>query len=263
MPAQVGAVGAAGVEVADALVVREEGDPAGDGHGGGEVSGVLGQDLLAVRPEPADGAAPVALPGGGLVRGGAGEQDGPFAAHLGVADRAPGHPAAGGAVRRQGVRPGVVAEGLVEGGDGQHLAVRQPAADPGVLAAPEAEPAGLAAVDGGGPHLGGQAQPAGPGEGGAVGGEAGVADPGAVAGDPPGPAGDGAGGVQRGDPDVVLGGEGEQAAVQVGVAEVAGRGHPSILRRGVTPGNRDGLRGRPESRRSIDTAERDPHRAGR
>ncbi len=117
VPAQSGAVGAAGVEVADALVVGEEGDPVavggGDRHRAGEVSGEVGEDPFAVDPEPAGGAAPVALPGGGFVRGGSGEQHGVGGADLGVADRSPGHPAGGAAVGGQGVRPGVVAEGLV------------------------------------------------------------------------------------------------------------------------------------------------------
>src|SRR5690606_38865896 len=181
--AQVGAVVGAGVEVADALVVGEEGDAAG--------------------------AAPVALPGGGFVRRGAGEQQGlAFAVDLGgldVADRAPGQLAAGAAVAGQLVGPGEVGEGFAVRGDGEDLGVavfvgRLPAADPGVVAAPVGQPGARAAVDGDHVHLGVEAVPAGVRDVAAVGGETGVAQFGAVHGEPPGPAGT----VQRGDPQVVL-----------------------------------------------------------
>ncbi len=54
----------------------------------------------------------------------------------------------------------------------------------------------------------------------AVGGEAGVADPGPVDGDPPGTSGGLAVGDQRGDPEVVLGGETQEVVVQVREPEV-------------------------------------------
>ncbi|CAM5422076.1 hypothetical protein SALBM311S_11003 [Streptomyces alboniger] len=77
VPAQVGAVVGAGVEVADALVVGEEGDPVADEQGGVEVAVQVGEDPLPVQPQPARGTAPVALPGGRFVRRGAGEEQGP------------------------------------------------------------------------------------------------------------------------------------------------------------------------------------------
>ncbi len=108
--AQVGAVPGDGVEVADAFVVGEERDPAGDEHGGVQMPVQVGQQPLAVQPEPARGAAPVALPGGGLVRRGAGEQERPALAvevgGLDVGDRAPGQLAAGVAVGSDLVGPG-------------------------------------------------------------------------------------------------------------------------------------------------------------
>ncbi|GAA3098762.1 hypothetical protein GCM10020254_50240 [Streptomyces goshikiensis] len=54
----------------------------------------------------------------------------------------------------------------------------------------------------------------------AVGGEPGVSDPGPVDGEPPGPAGGFALGDERGDPEVVFGGETQQVVVQVREAEV-------------------------------------------
>lgn len=137
----------AGVEVADALVVGEEGDPAGDEHGGVEVAAEVGQQAFAVQPEPARGAAPVALPGGRFVRWGAGEQEGLAVGDLDVGDRAPGELAARGAVGGDLVRPGEVGEGLAVGGDGEDGAPcfsfdGRPSADLGVRAAPVGEPPG-------------------------------------------------------------------------------------------------------------------------
>src|SRR5690606_25357301 len=218
--AQVGAVVGAGVEVAHALVVGEEGDPSGDEHRGVQVSVDAVEQPPAVQPQPARGAAPVALPGGGLVRRGAGEQQGlAFAVDLGgldVADRAPGQFAAGAAVAGQLVGPGEVGEGFAVRGDGEDLGVavfvgRLPAADPGVVAAPVGQPGARAAVDGDHMHLGVEAVPAGVRDVAAVGGETGVAQFGAVHGEPPGPAGT----VQRGDPQVVLGHEAQQVTAEV------------------------------------------------
>src|SRR5690606_4495629 len=119
--AQGGAVVGAGVEVADALVVGEEGDPSGDEHRGVQVAVDAVEQPPAVQPQPARGAAPVALPGGGFVRRGAGEQQGlAFAVDHGgldVADRAPGQLAAGAAVAGQLVGPGEVGEGFAVRGD--------------------------------------------------------------------------------------------------------------------------------------------------
>lgn len=76
VPEQVGAAGQAGVEVADALVVGEEGDPAVDGHGAVEVAADVGQQPFAVEPEASGGPAEVALPGGRFVRRLSGEEEG-------------------------------------------------------------------------------------------------------------------------------------------------------------------------------------------
>lgn len=147
--AQAGAVVGAGVEVADALVVGQEGDTAADEHGGVEVAFEVGQQPLAVQPQPARRPAPVALPGGGLVRQGAREEEGPALAvdlgDLDVGDRAPGQLAPGVAVGGHLVGPGEIGEGLAVGGDGEDGAARVPAADLGVGRAPVGElPAGSA-----------------------------------------------------------------------------------------------------------------------
>lgn len=80
-----------------------------------------------MQPEPAGGAAPVALPGGGFVGRGAGEEEGAaFAVEVGdldVGDGAPGELAAGTAVGGDLVGPGEVREGLGVGGDGEDGAV--------------------------------------------------------------------------------------------------------------------------------------------
>src|SRR5690606_33060318 len=56
--AQVGAVVRARVEVADALVVGEEGDAAADEHGGVQMAVEVVEQPVPVQPEPARGAAP-------------------------------------------------------------------------------------------------------------------------------------------------------------------------------------------------------------
>ncbi len=240
--AQAGAVGQAGVEVADALVVGEEGDAAADEHRRVQVPLDVLQQAHAVQPEPAGGAAAVALPGRGLVRWLAGEQQAAVLAvdvgHLDVGDRAPGQAAAGAAVGGQLVGPGVVRERLPVGGDGEDVAVGVPAADAGVGGAPVAEPARRAAVHGGQVDLGVEAAPGGEGDVPSVGGETGVADPGAVDGDPPGPARGVAVGDQGGDPEVVLGGEAQQFVVEVREAEVRDVvTHPTMLSASGGPGN--------------------------
>ncbi|CAM5722021.1 hypothetical protein SMICM304S_09062 [Streptomyces microflavus] len=157
------------------------------------------EQAFAVQPEAAHGPAAVALPGGRFVRGRAGEQQGAaLSVEVGdgdVGDRAPGEPPAGAAVGGEAVGPGEVRERLVVGGDGEDLGgvggVGGPAADPGVGRAPVGEPAGRAAVDRGEVDLGVQGAPGRVGDGGAVGREAGMADPGPVDGHParPGPVG--------------------------------------------------------------------------
>ncbi len=226
--AQVGAVVGAGVEVADALVVGEEGDPAADEHGGGEVSAEVGQEPFAVQPEPARGAAPVALPGGGLVRRGTRQEQGPALAvqvgGLDVGDRAPGQLAAGIAVGGDLVGPGQVREGLAVRGDGEDgggaVGVGgRPAADPGVEAAPVGELPSGTAVDRHEVDLRHEAAPTGVGDVPAVGGEAGVTGLGAVDGEPPGPART----VEGGEPEVVLGHEAQTVATEVRKAQIT---HP-------------------------------------
>ncbi len=236
--AQVGAVPGDGVEVADAFVVGEERDPAADEHGGVQMPAQVGQQPLAVQPEPARGAAPVALPGGGLVRRGAGEQERPALAvevgGLDVGDRAPGQLAAGIAVGSDLVGPGEVREGLAVRGDGEDrggaVGVRgRPAADPGVQAAPVGQlPPGTAVhrheVD-----LGRRTPPAGVRDVAAVGGEAGMTGLGAVDGEPPGAAGT----VQGSEPEVVLGHEAQLVAAEVGKAQITHPPHalpPTVAR---------------------------------
>ena len=222
VPAQVGAVVGAGVEVADALVVGEEGDPSADEHRAGEVAVDVGEQVPAVQPDAAGGAAPVALPGGGLVRRRAGQQQGPaLAVDVGdgdVRDGPPGQPSAGVAVGGHAVRPGEVGEGLSVRGDREDVAVRRPSAHLGVGAAPVGEPSAGAAVHRGQVDLGDEAAPARVGDGPAVRGEARVAGLGAVHGDPPGAPGP----VGRGDPEVVLGDEAQPVPADVREAEIAG-----------------------------------------
>lgn len=219
VPPQVRAVRLAGVDVGDALVVGEERDPVTHEHHRVQVPAQVRQQPGAVQPHPAHRAAAVALPGGGLVRRLAGQQQRaaldrvvvvavgaavgdvpvrmavalqpvPVGGEVGdrdVRDRAPGQPPAGAAVRRDAVGPGVVREGLAVRGDRQDLAVRGPAADAGVGAPPIGEAAGRAALHRGEVDLGVETAPGGEGEVSAVRGEPRVADPGAVDRQPPGP----------------------------------------------------------------------------
>lgn len=195
--AQIGAVGPAGVEVADALVVGEEGDAAPDEHRGCEVPVDVREQPLAVQPQPSRRPAPVPLPGGGFVRRCAGEQQGaPLAFDVGdrdVGDRAPRQPPAGAAVGGHAVGPGEVRERLVVRGHGEDLRgvarVGGPAADPGVRRAPVGEPAGRAACHRCQMDLGVEAAPGRVGDPGPVGGEARMADSGAVDGQAPGASG--------------------------------------------------------------------------
>ncbi len=221
VPAQVGAVVGAGVEVADALVVGEEGDPAGDEHGAGQMAVEVGQQALPVQPQAARGAAAVPLPGGRFVRRGAGEEQGLALAgdvgDLDVGDRAPGQPPAGVAVGGDLVGPGVVREGLAVGGHGEDVALRGPAAHLGVGAAPVRQLVSGAAVDVDEVDLGDEAAPGRVGDPAAVGREARVAGLGAVSGEPPGAAR----GVQGGQPEIVLRDEAQQVAAEVGKTQIA------------------------------------------
>ncbi|CAM5446707.1 hypothetical protein SVIOM74S_04703 [Streptomyces violarus] len=221
VPAQVGAVVGAGVQVADALVVGEEGDPAAGEHGGVQMAAEIGQQPFAVQPQPARGAAPVALPGGRLVRRGAGEKEGlalPVQiGDLDVGDRPPGQLAARVAVEGDLVGPGEVREGLAVRGHGQDLALRGPAADPGVGAAPVAHLPARTAVHRDEMDLGHQAAPARVREVAAVGREARVSHLGAVDGEPPGAAG----AVDRGEPEVVLGHEAQQVVMEMRQTQIA------------------------------------------
>ncbi len=65
-----------------------------------------------------------------------------------------------------------------------------------------------------------------------------MADPGPVDGDPPGPSGRLVVGNQRGDPEVVLGGEAQKVVVQVREPEVRDVvTHPPMLSAPEGPGN--------------------------
>ena len=171
--AQVGAVGTAGVEIADALVVGEEGDPAGDEHRARQMALQVGDQALAVQPQAAGRAAPVALPGVRLVRRGAGQQQGAALAAVvldgDVGDRPPRQRTAGTSFGGNAVRPGVIGERLTVRRHGQHMTVRRPGAHPGVGAAPVRQPPGGAAVRRDEVHLGVEAAPGGEGDGPAVG----------------------------------------------------------------------------------------------
>lgn len=234
VPAQAGTVVRARVQVADALVVGEEGDAVADEHGGVQVAFEVGEEALAVQPEAAHGAAPVALPGGRFVGRGAREEEGPAlvldVGDLDVGDRAPGEPAAGAAARRDAVGPGEVGEGLAVRGDGEDVPVRGPAADLGVGAAPVGEPLRRAAVDRRPVDLGHETAPARVRDVPSVRRETRVPDLRTVDGEPPGSAGP----VEGGEPEVVLGYEAQQVVAEVGQAQIA---HLPMLFRETGPSN--------------------------
>ena len=235
MPPQVAAVQRAGVQVACALVVRQERQPAAGQHGAGELARQAGEysgeprrrlagfRAVRARPQPSRRSAPVSLPERRIAvsrrqQRDPGRLDGQVR-HL--AERQPlatGRRAVTPWLRGgQRVGPGEVAEGLARGGNRDDLAVRRPAADPGGLVGPVAEPAAVPAVDPGQVDLGRAVPAAGPGDQRAVPGDPGVARRRVVGRDPPGPA---AGG--RGEPYIVFGDEGDDVAVDVREAEVAG-----------------------------------------
>ena len=228
--AQSGAVGQHGVEVAVALVVGKEGDPAVDPHRVGQVAVQFGGEALefavsvGVDPELAGGATPVALPPRGFTGQHAGEDHGAFVAHhrsegdgLHRAQRQFGGPAAGDG---QAVGVGVAAVSLAEGAGDQDVAVGGEALDFGGGVAEVAQLPVAAAVDVGGDNFRGRTLNDRPHQALAVRREAGV----------PG------GQLQRGhapcaapaegrNPDVVLGHESDQIAVQMRETEVTRRGH--------------------------------------
>ncbi len=218
VPAQLAAVGPAGVEVADAVAVAEEPDAAGDPHRAGEVAGQLlhapeAAAAFGVDPERARGAAAIALP--------ARRVGGVAADHLALAgtegevvDLAPGQRprrAAGGA-DDEGVV--VAEEGLALGGDVDDLARRRPAAHQRVGAQPGEAPRRAAL----GRHdidLGMLLVAADEGEQLAVGRKAGRGRLREARGQAPG---DAAGGAHR--PQVVVGDEHDRLAVEGRMAHV-------------------------------------------
>ncbi len=243
VPPQVAAVERGRVNVAGALVVGEEHQPAADEHRRGELAIGVAQHsgeerIVAGRdPEPAPGAAAVALPERGVAAHPPGQQRGAGLLHGQVVDLAERQPARG-RVERHRVRPAVLAARLARCGDREHLAVSRPAADAGPRVAPVGVPRRRAAVRVGRVHLGSAIPPAGPGDLAAVPGEPGIADVDSVRGQPPGAAA-----VGRGEPDVVFGDEGEKITVNVGKPEISRRRHAAILRAVVAhSGQRQSLR---------------------
>ncbi len=178
--AQVAAVGRAGVQVGDALVVGQEREPVADPHRRGQVAVEVGLEAgelpAAVRVEPqlAGGAAAVALPPRGFAGERAEQQD--RAVRARARGRRPARTAAGASRcrRRRPRRPSCCRiecwPTVLAGEDGG--AVRGPAEHLGVDVAPVGEPAARAAVGRRQVHLRLDVAPAGPGELGAVRGEA-------------------------------------------------------------------------------------------
>ena len=230
VPPQVAAVKRAGVQVAGALVVGQEREPAADQHGTGELASHAaeqpGEPAIAPRrphPEFSSRAAPVPLPVRWLAEA-AGEQRDPGGLQGHVADQAERQRsrrvaavAVAGIGGRQRVCRGLPAERLAGRRDRKHLAVRRPAAHLGSRVAPVAEPAAVPAVDPGQVDLGRALPPAGPGDHRAVPGDPGMAGRSVVRGDPPSPTARG-----RGEPYVIVRDERNQIAVNVREAEVSG-----------------------------------------
>ena len=133
------------------------------------------------------------------------------------------------------VGPGEIGERLAVRGHGEDVGVSfpvggRPAADLGVGAAPVGESAAGSAVDRDEVDLRDQAPPSRVREVAAVGGEAGMADLGAVDGEPPGAAP----AVERGQPEVVLGDKAQEVSVEVRQAQIA---HVPMLFRGTDRSN--------------------------
>ena len=230
VPAQVAAVQGGRVEVAGALVVGQEDEAAADDHRGGELAGELAEHpgeqrvVSAGHPQPAGGAAAVALP----VRRVAalpGQQDRRGFRQRQVVDLAE-REAPGRGAERHRVRHGALRGRLVDGGDGEHLAVPRPAGDAGPHVAPVGAARRQAAVGVRGVNLGAAAvTPARPGDRGAVRCEPRVAGLAAVGGQPRGAAA-----VRWCEPDVIFCHEGEQVIIDVRKAEITGGCHAVILR---------------------------------
>ena len=230
VPAQVAAVERAGVHVAGALVVGQERQPPAGHHRAGQLAAqrpehpaerTVRAEPVGRRghPQPARGPAPVALPCGRVPSQPVQQRDraGP---HRQVGQRpqrqapGPGRAGRGGPAGRgpavgvlaavlgggrDRVGPAVLAERLPGRRDGQHVAVRRPAGDPGIGVPPVREPPLVAAVGGGQVYLGLAVLGAVPGDQRAVGRDPGMTGRRLVGGDPPGPAAlDGA------EPDIVF-----------------------------------------------------------
>ena len=222
VPEQAGTVEPAGVHVARALVVRQEGQPAADQHGAGELAGQAGQDALerrAVRrgPQPARGAAPVTLPERRITSPAAVEQGLGCLLQGCVRDRAERQPLRRAAVHRDRVGPALPLEGLAARAQRDDLAAGCPAADLGGLVTPVGQAPGPLAVHPGQVDLGRAVAPAAPGHPLPVPREPRVRGLGPVRGEPPAPPA-----VHRRQPHIVLGHEREQVTVNMRKAEVPG-----------------------------------------
>ncbi len=215
-------------------MVGKEGDPSVNPHGIREVAVQLRDEpfelavAVGVDPELAGGSAAVALPPGRLAGEHTGQHHGAFIADL----RAEGHrldraerqflrPAA---FERDAVGMGVAAFGLAEGAGDQDVAGGGEALDPGGAVAEVGQLPVPAAVDVRGDNFRRRSLHHGPYQALAVGREAGVAGGQLKGGNTPGAAS-----VQGCNPDVVLGHEGDQIAVQMRETEVTRRGHRSII----------------------------------
>lgn len=190
---------------------------------------------LPVDPQLARRTAPVTLPPGGLAPHRSGQQQ---HAPVAVGDVADGPVREGGgrtAVERDRPRPAAAQARLSLRTEREHLPVGGPAAHLGLRTPPVRQPFGRSAVQRGGMHLGGAVTGGRPGDGRTVRGDARMVHRNVVGADPPGAARP----VQRGDPDVVLGGEGDQIAVQMRKPEIrggCGLCHPITLGSDHAPG---------------------------
>ena len=173
-------------------------------------------------PEPAAGAASVALPVG-RVAALPGQQRGRGGGQREVVDLAE-RQAAGRRVQRHGVAPRCAGRSAGRRRRWRAPRPRRSSRWCGCAGRPSrcaGSRAAGPAVDLGGVDLGNAAvPPARPGDRGAVGREPRVARLAAVGGQPPGAAA-----VGRGEPDVVFGDEGQQITVNVGVTEITGGCH--------------------------------------
>src|SRR5699024_5925111 len=151
------------------------------------------------------GAALVVLPGGLIAAPRGGDDGGARGVDRDLAAAAQ-RQQLGGAVEVDRPQLGVPRDRGAVAAGGEDPAVGQPAGDLGGGAAPGGEAArGGVALGGDHPPLGAAGGAGGEGDVGAVGGEARIADGSALVGQPPGAAPG-----QRGQPDVVRGGEGDE-----------------------------------------------------